>query len=127
MYVCARELTPPPPPPKQSAITNEICEIVAGASSVDSDKGGNSKVRSGFVCLFKPSPIHGVDNARKSGLAHLDDSLTHSQHTHQTTKLQELLAYEYESGDEFEAERIRDFAEWYATLDDFKENLLQDA
>lgn len=58
---------------KQSAITNEICEIVAGASSVDSDKGGNAK---------------------------------------------ELLAFEYESGDEFEAERIREFGEWFATLDE---------
>lgn len=52
----------------QSAITNEICEIVAGASSVDADKGGNAK---------------------------------------------ELLAFEYESGDEFEAERIREFADWF--------------
>lgn len=67
---------------RQSAITNEICEIVAGANSVD-------------------------DSGAQGG--------------------KDALAFEYETGDEFEAERIRDFAEWYATLDDFKENLLQDA
>jgi hypothetical protein len=49
---------------------------VAGASSVDADKGGNSK---------------------------------------------ELLAFEYESGDEFEAERIREFADWFKDLDTYKE------
>lgn len=30
---------------------------------------------------------------------------------------QELLAYEYETGDEFEAERIREFADWFADID----------
>lgn len=67
---------------RQSAITNEICEIVAGASSVDGEKGGASK---------------------------------------------DLLAYEYETGDEFEADRIRDFAEWYKELDNYKESLLETA
>jgi hypothetical protein len=66
---------------RQAAITNEICEIVAGASSVDEEKGGSK-----------------------------DD-----------------LAVEYEKGDEFEAERIRDFVDWYEQLDKFKEELLQEA
>eukprot|EP00624_Nannochloropsis_granulata_P004011 evm.model.NODE_30210_length_18357_cov_19.792013.3 len=66
---------------RQSAITNEICEIVAGASSV----GG------------------GDGNAK------------------------DLLAFEYENGDEFEGERIREFADWFKDLDEYKEGLLEDA
>ena len=67
---------------RQSAITNEICEIVAGASSVGDSKSGAAR---------------------------------------------DMLAFDYETGDEFEAERITDFAEWFADLDKYKEGLLQDA
>lgn len=38
--------------------------------------------------------------------------------------VQDMLAYEYETGDEFEAERLRDFAEWFQDLDSYKNELL---
>ena len=42
----------------------------------------------------------------------------------------DLLAFEYENGDEFEGERIREFADWFnwfKDLDEYKEGLLENA
>ena len=39
----------------------------------------------------------------------------------------DLLAFEYENGDEFESERIREFADWFKDLDEYKEGLLENA
>ena len=41
--------------------------------------------------------------------------------------VKDLLAYEYEQGDEFEGERIREFADWFKDIDAYKEGLLESA